>query len=182
MGRDIRTPYVPVTTFLGINGFTALGLLTGPFVKRDAAMPVEYPAPANQDLPFPGPNLVYGINDYPNVYPDPDKTGGPASFMKGPASGPVELWTLVNPPSDVSADGVTVFNDHGRLQTIDGMVHAVDAGSGEILWQRPAYDGIKGTLGNGQAFGTLSVGNGVVFIGYQDGKGTMVALDAESGR
>jgi outer membrane protein assembly factor BamB len=62
------------------------------------------------------------------------------------------------------------------------MVHAVDAGSGEILWQRPAYDGIKGTLGNGQAFGTLSVGNGVVFIGYQDGKGTMVALDAESGR
>jgi len=33
-----------------------------------------------------------------------------------------------------------------------------------------------------QAFGTLSVGNGVVFIGYQDGKGTMVALDAESGR
>jgi outer membrane protein assembly factor BamB len=57
----------------------------------------------------------------------------------------------------------------------------VDAGSGEILWQRPAYDGIKGTLGTGQAFGTLSVGNGVVFIGYQDGKGTMVALDAESG-
>src|SRR5258708_34518332 len=61
------------------------------------------------------------------------------------------------------------------------MVHAVDAGSGEILWQRPAYDGIKGTLGIGQAFGTLSVGNGVVFIGYQDGKGTMVALDAHSG-
>src|SRR5436189_6066748 len=61
------------------------------------------------------------------------------------------------------------------------MVHAVDAGSGEILWQRPAYDGIKGTLGNGQAFGTLTVGNGVVFIGYQDGKGTMVALDAVSG-
>jgi outer membrane protein assembly factor BamB len=75
-----------------------------------------------------------------------------------------------------------VFNKHGSLQTIDGMVHAVDAGSGEILWQRPAYDGIKGTVGFGQAFGTLSVGNGVVFIGYQDGKGTMVALDAESGR
>ncbi len=182
MGRDVRTPYVPVTTFLDINGFTALGLKTGPFVKRDAAMPSEYPAPANQNLPFPGPNLLFGINDYPNVFPDPDKRGGPPSFMKGPASGPVELWTLVNPPSDVIADGVTVFNDSGRLQTIDGMVHAVDAGSGEILWQRPAYDGIKGTLGNGQAFGTLTVGNGVVFIGYQDGKGTMVALDAESGR
>src|SRR5207247_1564392 len=37
-------------------------------------------------------------------------------------------------------------------------------------------------LGSGQAFCTLTVGNGVVFIGYQDGKGTMVALDAESGR
>ena len=182
MGRDVRTPYVPVTTFLDINGFTALGLKTGPFVKRDAAMPSEYPAPANQNLPFPGPNLLFGINDYPNVYPDPDKIGGPPSFLKGPASGPVELWTLVNPPSDVSADGFTVFNDHGRLQTIDGMVHAVDAGTGEILWQRPAFDGIKGTRGDGQAFGTLTVGNGVVFIGYQDGKGTMVALDAESGR
>jgi len=88
----------------------------------------------------------------------------------------------VNPPSDVGADGVTVVNDHGGLKTINGMVHAVDAGSGEILWQRPAYDGIKGTVGNGQAFGTLSVGNGVVFTGYQDGKGTMVALDAKSGR
>ena len=39
------------------------------------------------------------------------------------------------------------------------MVHAVDAGTGEILWQRPAYDGIKGTVGTGQAFGTLTVGN-----------------------
>jgi outer membrane protein assembly factor BamB len=102
--------------------------------------------------------------------------------MKGPASGPVELWTLVNPPRDVSADGVSVFNNHGSLQTIDGMVHAVDAGTGEILWQRPAFDGIKGTIGTGQAFGTLTVGNGVVFIGYQDGKGTMVALDADSGK
>ena len=154
-GRDIRTPYVPVTRFLDINGFTALGLKTGPFVKRDAALPSEYPSPANQDLPFPGPNLIYGITDYPNVYPDPDGIGGPPPFLKGPASGPVGRWTLVTPPSDVSADGVTVFNDHGRIQTIDGMVSAVDAGTGEILWQRPAYDGIKGT---------------------------MVALDAESGR
>jgi polyvinyl alcohol dehydrogenase (cytochrome) len=186
-GRNIKTPYVPVTRFLDINGFTALGLKTGPFVKRDAALPSEYPSPSNIDLPFPGPNIIYGINEYPNVFPDPDGIDVPPgsippSFMKGPASGPVELWTLVNPPRDVSADGVSVFNDHGRLQTIDGMVHAVDAGTGEILWQRPAYDGIKGTIGTGQAFGTLTVGNGVVFIGYQDGKGTMVALDADSGK
>jgi outer membrane protein assembly factor BamB len=181
-GRNTRTPYVPVTRFLDINGFTALGLRTGPFVKQDAALPSEYPSPSNIDLPFPGPNIIYGINEYPNTYPDPDGTGAPASFLKGPASGPVELWTLVNPPSDVSADGISVFSDHGRLTTINGMVHAVDAGSGDILWQRPAFDGIKGTIGTGQAFGTLTVGNGVVFIGYQDGKGTMVALDARSGK
>src|SRR5207247_1385373 len=82
----------PVTRFLDINGFTALGLKTGPFVKRDAALPSEYPSPANQDLPFPGPNIIYGITDYPNVFPDPDGIGGPSSFLKGPASGPVELW------------------------------------------------------------------------------------------
>ena len=181
-GRNSKTPYVPVTSFLDINGFTALGLKTGPFVKRDAAVPSEYPSPSNIDLPFPGPNIIYGINDYPNGFPDPDGIGGPDFLMRGPASGPVELWTLVNPPSDVSADGVSVFNDHGRLTTIDGMVSAVDAGTGEILWQRPAFDGIKGTIGTGQAFGTLSVGNGVVFVGYQDGKGTMVALDADSGK
>ena len=180
-GRNIGTRYVPVDSFLGINGFTALGVKTGPFVKSDASTPVDYPAPANQNLPFPGPNLFNGITSYPNTYPDPDGIGGPPGFLKGPASGPVELWTLVNPPSDVSADGITVFSDREGLKTIDGMVHAVDAGSGKILWQRPAYDGIKGTLGHGQAFGTLSVGNGVVFIGYQDGKGTMVALDAHSG-
>jgi len=186
-GRNSKTPYVPVTRFLDINGFTALGLKTGPFVKRDAALPSEYPSPSNIDLPFPGPNIIYGLTDYPNVFPDPDGIDVPPGsippvFMKGPASGPVELWTLVNPPSDVSADGVSVFNDHGTLTTIDGMVSAVDVGTGDILWQRPAFDGIKGTIGTGQAFGTLSVGNGVVLIGYQDGKGTMVALDAESGR
>src|ERR1041385_7474795 len=46
----------------------------------------------------------------------------------------------------------------------------------------PAVDGIKGTIGTGQAVGTHNGGTGVVFIGYQDGKGTMVALDADSGK
>src|SRR3974390_2216640 len=69
-GRDSRTPYVPVTRFLDCNGFTALGLKTGPFVKSDAAPPSEYPSPSNIDLPFPGPNIIYGITDYPNDFPD----------------------------------------------------------------------------------------------------------------
>jgi polyvinyl alcohol dehydrogenase (cytochrome) len=181
-GRKITTPYVPVETFLDFNGFTALGLKTGPFVKSDGSPPRSYPAPSDLNLPFPGPNLFNGITSYPNTYPAASGNNGPPGFMNGPSSGPDGKWTLVNPPADVSADGITVFAvPGGGLQTIDGMVHAVDAGTGEILWQRPAYDGIKGSLGHGQAFGTLTVGNGVVFIGYQDAKGTMVALDARTG-
>jgi outer membrane protein assembly factor BamB len=97
------------------------------------------------------------------------------------SSGPRELWTLVNPPLDVVADGKTVFvNPNGSLSTTNGMVQAVDA-TGKILWQRPAFDGIKGAIGPGQAFGSLTVGNGIVFIGYADALGTMVALDANTG-
>jgi outer membrane protein assembly factor BamB len=88
----------------------------------------------------------------------------------------------VNPPADVSADGINVFSDGGTLKTIAGMVGAVDAATGQIVWQRPAIDGVKGTLGHASAFGTLTVGNGVVFIGYADQKGTMVALDADNGQ
>src|SRR5438067_1966064 len=59
---DIKKGYVPVTSFLDINGFTGLGLKTGPFVKSDGALPSEYPAPSVIALPFPGPNIIYGIN------------------------------------------------------------------------------------------------------------------------
>ena len=180
--RDVNRPFVPAETFLDVNGFTALGVRVGKFEKRDAATPISHPAPADVGLPFPGPNLVFGITDYPSTYPDPDGIGGPASFLKGPASGPSELWTLVNPPADISADGINVFAVGGQLKTITGMAGAVDAATGKIVWQRPVIDGIKGTLGHAQAFGTLTVGNGVVFIGYADQKGTMVALDADTGR
>jgi polyvinyl alcohol dehydrogenase (cytochrome) len=182
MGRDVNRPFVPAETFLDLNGFTALGIRVGQFEKRDAATPIPHPAPTHLVLPFPGPNLVFGISDYPNVFPDPDLTGAPASFLKGPASGPSELWTLVNPAPDVVADGVNVFAFGSELKTIAGMVGAVDAATGAIAWQRPAVDGIQGTLTQAQAFGTLTVGNGVVFIGYADQRGTMVALDADTGR
>lgn len=182
INRKISTPFVPVEQFLSVNGFSALGLKVGKFIKKDGATPVSFPAPSNQILPFPGPNIIYGITDYPDIFPDPDNIGGPDVFLKGPASGPVELWTLINPPADVIADGKTVFNIGGKLKTINGMVQAVSAKDGKILWQRPAYDGIVGTLNNGQAFGTLTVGNGLVFIGYADGQGTMVALDQNTGQ
>jgi len=125
-----------------VNGFTALGIRVGKFEKRDAATPISHPGPSDLVLPFPGPNLVFGITDYPNTYPDPDGTGAPAPFLKGPASGPAELWTLVNPPADISADGINVFADGNKLKTIAGMVGAVDAATGEIVWQRPTIDGI----------------------------------------
>ena len=182
MGRDIKRPFVPAETFLDVNGFTALGIRVGKFEKRDAATPLSHPSPTDLVLPFPGPNLIFGINDYPNAYPDPDGTGAPASFLKGPASGPSELWRLVNPPADISADGINVFAEGDKLKTITGMVSAVDAATGAIVWQRPVIDGIKGMLSQAQAFGTLTVGNGVVFIGYADQRGTMVALDADTGR
>ncbi len=181
-GRKVTTPFVASQTFLDVNGFSALGIRTGLFVKKDGVKGVPYPAPSNFVLPFPGPNLVFGIPDYPNIYPDPDNTGSPPNFLKGPASGPLELWTLVNPPSDISADGINVINSSGKLKTITGMVQAVDAASGKILWQRPTIDSMAGTLSSTQASGTLTVGNGVVFIGYADAQGTMVALDAKSGK
>jgi len=48
--------------------------------------------------------------------------------------------------------------------------------------QRPAYDGIKGTLGNGQAFGTLSVGNESCSSGIRTEMEPWSPWSAESGR
>ncbi|MDQ2995091.1 MAG: PQQ-binding-like beta-propeller repeat protein, partial [Pseudomonadota bacterium] len=180
MNRNINLSFVAAETFLNINRFTPLGIRVGLYSQGDDAPFTSFPAPSSQALPFPGPNLVYGINDYPQTYPAIG--GGPETpFLQGPASGPKQLLTLKNPPSDVTPDGITVISSAGKLKTINGTVQAVDAATGNILWQRPAYDGIKGSLKPGIAFGTLTVGNGMVFIGYQDGVGTMVALDAHTG-
>lgn len=184
INRDRNIPFVSNQTFLDYNGLSAVGIRVGLYSQGDSGPLVPFPAPSSQVLPFPGPNLVYGITGYPQTFPTtyPNATAGPFSpLLSVPASGPRELLTLVNPPADVPVDGVTVFNNNGQLQTIDGTVTAVDAGTGKILWQRPANDGIVGAIGAGVAFGTLTVGNGIVFIGYADTHGTMVALDANTG-
>ena len=200
-GKDIRDTYVPSTDWLDLNGFTDVGVRTGLFVKEDGAKPRGYPAPGTLQQPFPGPNLVFapfGVTEYPNAF-EPLGATPPAevhplcnplfgfSFdgcIKGPISGPAEFWTLVNPPKDIVVDGRSVFVTHGKLKTIAGMVQAVDAGRGEILWQRPATDGfLPGEeLDQATADGQLTVGNGVVLVGYADKRGTFVALDANSGR
>jgi len=81
---ESKTPYVPVTHFLDITA--SRRSVETAFREADAALPSEYPSPSNIDLPFPGPNIIYGISDYPNVFPDPDGIGGPPSFLKGPAA------------------------------------------------------------------------------------------------
>lgn len=226
-GRKPQTPFVPAQrdpnfvpapgdpiAFLDWNGFTAVGVRTGPFVKSDAATPDWHPAPADAGLPFPGPNLIYGISGYPFDFPLWGSSTCPPGFtnpstggclaMTGPASGPAEYWRLVNPPSDVKTDCVNVFDrpvnraDPGNdvtncevgksatstapLYTTAGMVQAVRPSDGAILWQRPAIDAIAGNVAAASAFGTLSVGNGVVFIGYQDNQGTMMGLDSATGK
>ncbi|MBS0286000.1 MAG: PQQ-binding-like beta-propeller repeat protein [Proteobacteria bacterium] len=178
-GRNVNTKFASNDSFLQINGFSALGVKPTPFYKRDGDTPKPTPAPSDLVLPFPGPNIVYGITSYPDVYPDANVL---PPYLKGPASGPSEKWTLINPPSDVVADGLTVFNSGNQLTTIDGMIQAVDAATGKIRWQRPANDAISGTLAPTGAHGTLTVGNNVVFIGYADSQGTLVALDANTGK
>lgn len=187
VNREHNYAFVSDVDFLNFNNLQFLRV--GPFVKKDGATPVPYPAPSLSTLPFPGPVAIFGslAAGYPasfNNYFPPSGPGvsGPDFLFKGPYSGPVKLWRIINPPSDVRADGKTVISKRGGLYTTNGMVTAVDVRNGQIRWQRPAYDGIRGKLGAGQAFGTLTVGNGLVFIGYADGKGTMVALDARNGR
>lgn len=173
MNRDKNVPFTSNKAFLTANGFDSIPIRVGEFVQSDTSAPVPIPAPSSLVLPFPGPGLVYGTAGYEF-----------APFLLGPASGPSSYWTLVNPPSDIVIDQKTVFQNlpNGPITTIDGMICAVDVATGQIRWQRPANDGIAGSIGPGFASGTITNVNGVIYVGYMDVKGTMVALDAKTGR
>lgn len=172
--RDKNLPFVPEKDFLDANGFTALGLRAGLFTAYDGDPGTPYPGPGPQ-LPFDAPQTVYGPRgaEYAGYVPDP---------MTGPISGPKEFWTLVHPPSDVPVDNINVFKEKGKLKTISGMITALDASTGKILWQRPTIDGIAGYLSPSSALGAISVTKEIVFAGYYDTKGTMVALDSNTGK
>jgi polyvinyl alcohol dehydrogenase (cytochrome) len=119
-----------------------------------------------------------------------------------------EAWTLVNPPVEAvtNADGVSTWLEAGGLRTITGFWSALDAATGEILWQRPlptdgrppvdetpepdqSGGGLHGsvTLANGvlQFVGSVAGGveaspavvDGVVYWGAGASRGGTVAVD-----
>lgn len=179
INRDRTVPFLSASQFLHDYGFDTLNppVRVGLYSQGDSLVFKDFPAPSSLAMPFIGPDFFYGINFY-----ELNNPLYPANGILSESSGPRELWTLVNPPADAIPDGLTVFSSNtGNLTTIDGTITAVDAATGNIVWQRPAFDGIRGSMGPGQAFGTLTVGNGVLFIGLADGLGTMLALDANTG-
>ncbi len=68
------------------------------------------------------------------------------------------------------------------MYTLAGFSAAIRISDGAILWQRPAIDSIEGEIGGSWVHGSTTVANGVVFVGYGDARGTMVALDAQTGK
>ncbi len=191
VSRDKNKPFVPLQEFLDTNGLSAIGLRTGNMSKFDGDPGQPRPAP-DYFLPFPGPNLVYaGLGYPPNIgYPDtfPPLIADPQdpyyflnAFFKGPSSGPWRLWQLVNPPQDIEPDDVNVIDIGGNLKTIVGMISAVNASDGTIVWQRPAIDAIRFNQQGASASGSLTVVNDLVLAGYFDGKGTMLGLDSTTG-
>ena len=152
---------------------------------------------------------VTGGAGYPQLFPEFDAagnaTGGQSSLVTGPYSGPKEVRELIHPPSDVFSDCVHVFDipldtsvanpglstqctvgvaagGAQKLYTTAGTVHAVDAATGDILWQRPATDGAFGAPGvYTGANASSTVSNGVLYVGYADSRGTLLALDVLTG-
>jgi polyvinyl alcohol dehydrogenase (cytochrome) len=143
--------------------------------SRDRTLPF-YPTPLNPIYPgfpgflnaeteFSGPGFGLGLNG--------------------------EDWTLVNPPAEAvtNADGVSSWVEASELRTITGFWSALDAATGEILWQRPLPTDGRPPVdetpepdpSGGALHGSVTLANGVLFGGGLDGEGSMFAMDASSG-
>jgi polyvinyl alcohol dehydrogenase (cytochrome) len=102
-----------------------------------------------------------------------------------------EPWTLVNPPAEAvaNADGVSTWVEASELKTITGFWSALDARTGEILWQRPLPTDGRPPVdetpepdpSGGALHGSVTLANGVLFGGGLDGEGSMFAMDADDG-
>jgi polyvinyl alcohol dehydrogenase (cytochrome) len=142
---------------------------------RDRFLPF-YPTPLNPIYPgFPG--FLNAETEF----------SGPG-FGAGLGGAP---WTLVNPPAQAvaNADGVSTWLESGSLNTITGFWSALDAATGEILWQRPLPTDARPPVdetpepdpSGGSLHGSVTLANGVLFGGGLDGEGSMFAMDAQDG-
>jgi polyvinyl alcohol dehydrogenase (cytochrome) len=143
--------------------------------SRDRSLPF-YPSPLNPIYP-----------GFPGFFNAETEFSGPGFGLglNGTA------WTLVNPPAEATAnaDGVSTWAESGELKTITGFWSALDAATGEILWQRPLpTDGRppvdetpEADQSGGALHGSVTLANGVLFGGGLDGEGSMFAMDAADG-
>ena len=100
-------------------------------------------------------------------------------------------WVLVNPPAEAitNADGVSTWVENNELKTITGFWSALDAATGAILWQQPLPTDERPPVdetpepdqSGGTLHGSVTLANGVLFGGADDGEGSMFALDAADG-
>jgi polyvinyl alcohol dehydrogenase (cytochrome) len=142
---------------------------------RDRTLPF-YPSPLNPIYPgFPG--FLNAKTEF----------SGPG-FGLGLGGDP---WTLVNPPAQAvaNADGVSTWVDGSQLKTITGFWSALDAATGEILWQRPLPTDGRPAVdetpepdpSGGTLQGSVTLANGVLFGGGADGEGSMFAMNTRNG-
>lgn len=139
-----------------------------------------------------------GLPFYPNplnpIYPGFPGFLNAETEFSGPGFGlglDGEPWTLVNPPADAvaNADGISTWLEGGQLRTITGFWSALDAATGEILWQRPLPTDARPPVdetpepdpSGGALHGSVTLAGGVLFGGGLDGEGSMFAMDAADG-
>lgn len=139
-------------------------------------------------------NLPFYSNPLNPIYPGFPGFLNAETEFSGPGFGlglNGEHWSLVNPPGEAvaNADGVSTWLENGDLKTITGFWSALDAATGEILWQRPLpTDGRppvdetpEPDQSGGAIHGSVTLANGVLFGGGFDGEGSMFAMDAADG-
>jgi polyvinyl alcohol dehydrogenase (cytochrome) len=139
-------------------------------------------------------NLPFYSNPLQPLYPGFPGFLNAETEFSGPGFGVglnEEDWSLVNPPADAvaNADDISTWVENGDLKTITGFWSALNAGTGEILWQRPLpTDGRppvdevpEPDQSGGAIHGSVTLANGVLFGGGLDGEGSMFAMDATDG-
>ena len=154
-----------------------------------------YTASSNSNNSSRDRNLPFYSNPLNPIYPGFPGFLNAETEFSGPGFGldqNGEPWTLVNPPAEAvsNADGISTWVDAtGNLRTITGFWSALDAATGEILWQRPLPTDGRPPVDEipepdqtgGLLHGSVTLANGVLFGGAFDGEGSMFALDASDG-